>query len=252
MEKFIELKNMQASIFALASRSNTKVLHSHKIGQLSVPKNGIIYFAVQGQLYISPPNIAVYIPANTPHCIYKTSPQTIIENIYFSKEYFNLLPQVTKTIVLSDLSKILIARLCKTSSNKLNTSKIQQMLNLLLEELHENTNKAEYKFKMPQNELLIKIFNYILTNDIENLPSLYDCAQIISVSSRTLQRIIKQELNISFVLWRGQILFMRALELLHKYKKTSIVTYQLGYNSESAFISMFKKFSGGKVPSYFY
>jgi AraC-like DNA-binding protein len=252
MEQFIELQNLQTSIFTLVSHSTTRDLHKHETAQLSVPQNGIIYFMVEGQLYMIPPNTAIYIPANIHHCIYKTNNKIIIENIYFSKKYFDLLPQITRAVTLTDLAKILIERLCKISKDDLDNNKTQQMLELLLDELKEINNKLEFNLKIPQNEGLRQIFNHVANNESANLPNLESCASAINVSPRSLQRIIKQELGISFILWRGQILFMKSLELIHKHKSTSIVSYMLGYNSESAFISMFKKFSHGKTPSDFY
>ena len=109
-----------------------------------------------------------------------------------------------------------------------------------------------YNLKIPQEKKLKNILNNIANNDSSHLLTLENCASMINVSPRTLQRIIKQELGGSFILWRSQILFMKSLELLHKHKSTSIVSYLLGYNSESAFISMFKKFSHGNTPSDFY
>lgn len=84
----------------LVSHSNTRDFHKHEISQLSVPQNGIIYFVVEGQLYVVPPNTAIYIPPNIPHCIYKTNSKIIIENIYFTKKYFDKLPQATTTVTL--------------------------------------------------------------------------------------------------------------------------------------------------------
>lgn len=251
MEQFIELQNLQTSIFTLVSHSTTRDLHKHEIAQLSVPQNGIIYFVVEEQLYVVPPNTAIYIPPNIAHCIYKTNNKIIIENIYFSKQYLDKLPEITKSSTLTDLAKILIARICKISKDNLDNHKTEQMLELLLEELKDNNN-FEYNLKIPQDEKLKNVFNSIANNESVSLPNLENCASVINVSSRTLQRIIKQELGVSFILWRSQILFMKSLALIHKHKSTSVVSYMLGFNSESAFISMFKKFSHGKTPSSFY
>lgn len=249
-EQFTQLENMASSIFAIASHSNISDSHSHKVGQLSVPQNGTMYLIVEDELYIIPPGRAIFIPKNTRHQVYKISKRTIIENVYFTDQYMKLLPQTVGIISLSDLALVLIARLCQLPKSMLSLQKSQQMLNLLLSELDEENDQNSYIVKIPHNGDLCRVFDFLI-NSIDALPSIDTCAKIINVSPRTLQRMVKRELNISFILWRQQILFVKALELLEYEHSTSQVAYKLGYNSDSAFISMFKKMSGGSPPSRF-
>lgn len=249
-EKFIELENMQTSIFAVASCSNTKDFHVHRVGQLSAPQNGTMYVVVNGQMYIVPPNKAIFIPKNTEHGIYKVNEHIFIENIYFTDEHLHSLPKSVSLINLSALAKALLAKLCKIPADQLNTEKMTQMINIFLSDLTDECNEIAYIIKTPQTDKLKKVFN-MLTTSVDYLPNMNDSAKIINVSSRTLQRMIKNELHISFIQWRQQIVFAKAIELLNKYRKTSLVAYKLGYNSESAFIAMFKKMSSGKLPSQF-
>lgn len=249
-EQFTELENMASSIFAIASHSNISSSHSHKVGQLSVPQNGTMYLIVDDELYIISPGRAIFIPKNTKHQVYKISKRTMIENIYFTDQYTKGLPNTVAMIHLSELAKVLIARLCQLPNSMQSLQQPQQMLNLLLSELNEESGQNSYTVKIPHNNELRRVFDF-LVNSIDTLPSLDTCAKIINISSRTLQRMVKKELNISFILWRQQILFVKALELLDCEHRTSQIAYRLGYNSESAFISMFKKISGGLIPSNF-
>ena len=250
MELFKELENMNERIFSIASKSTTKAFHSHKVGQLSVPKNGIMYLTIEDKVYIVPPHMGIFIPKNTQHSIYKIDPHTIIENIYFEKKCFLSLPTQVKTFNLSGLTKALITRLCQTTKEMLTHEKTNNILAVLLDELYESHDLTTYEVVMPHSDGLLKIFNYLI-NVMDYLPSLDDCANLIHLTPRSLQRKVKQELNIHFILWRQQIIFAKSLALLAEYKKTSIIAYKLGYNSESAFISMFKKMSGQRLPSQF-
>lgn len=248
MELFPELEGLTDRIFSIASKANTKDFHSHQVGQLSVPKNGIMYITVEDKLYLVPTHRAIFIPKNTKHCVYKTGCHTIIENIYFQDNSFPILPDTVKIFQLSVLATCLITRLCQTSKENLSSLKTTHVLAVLLDELIEGKQPLSYEIIMPQNEDLVTVFNHMMTVR-DALPSLEDCAKLVHLSSRTLQRKIKQELNIHFILWRQQIIFAKALALLAVHKKTAMVAYKLGYNSESAFISMFKKMSGEKRPS---
>lgn len=247
MELFKELDNLDG-IFSIASKSNTREWHSHDVGQLSVPKNGIIYLKVGQHIYIVPPHMAIFIPKHTPHAVHKTNDLTIIENIYFPEKYFPFLPPKVKTYYLSELARALISRLCQIPKESQKNEKTTRLLNVLFDELNEINPHSTYEIILPHSESLLMIFDYMM-HISDELPSLEGCAQLIHCSPRTLQRRLKQELNLSFILWRQQIIFAKALSLLAIHKKTSIVAYKVGFNSESAFIAMFKKLSGQKLPS---
>ncbi len=251
MELLNEFYHSDGGIFSIASKVTTKSFHSHQLAQLSVPKNGIMYLMVDDRVYIVPPNIAILIPGNVQHCVYKINSNTIIENTYFKEEFYSSLPAKVETFNLSVLAQSLITRLCGISKEQFLDEKTKNIITVLLDELSSNHQPFKYEIAMPHDDNLLKIFDYIM-NVTDYLPSLDDCAQLIHSSTRSLQRKLKNELNIQFILWRQQIIFAKSLALLAVYKKTSVAAYKLGYNSESAFISMFKKISGQRLPSEFY
>ena len=248
MELFNELKALNEPIFSIAAKPNTQTLHSHSVGQLSVPKNGILTLIVEGKLHIVPPQRAIFIPKNTLHAVYKVGPHTVLETVYFQEAYFPSLPKSLRTFQLSDLASTLITRLCQTPKENLNDSKANNILHVLLDELNEEQNPLHYEVFVPKSEDLLRLFDYLM-QATDHLPSLMECAQLLHLSPRSLQRKLKQELNLSYILWRQQIVFAKSLALLVVHKKTSIVAYKLGYNSESAFIAMFKRLSDQQLPS---
>ena len=250
MKEKIELPLFTDDVFSIISKAVINDKHHHQLAQLSVPKNGILYLMIYDKVYILPSHMAIFIPPNAPHGIYKPNPNTIIENIYFQEDNYPLLPKEIKTFHLSDLAKSVIARLCQVPKKNLAEKKTKNLVTVLLDELSDSENQLEYKVAIPCEEGLLKIFNYMM-DVVDYLPSLADCAKLINVSPRTLQRKLRDEFNTHFILWRQHIMFIKSLALLYKYKKTSIASYKLGYNSESAFITMFKKMSGQRLPSEF-
>lgn len=242
LERIDEVKK---GIFSIASTSNTSTTHQHRLGQLSSPESGIMYLIICNRIYVVTPANAVYIPAGVAHAVYKIDPSTVIKNIFFNPVQFNQLPvSGVHLFSLTKLASLVMSRLCEVAT----ASRVSNLLNVLFDELETTPNKALYNLLLPENEKLSKIFQHLLS-DQDQYSRLEWCAQSVCMSSRSLQRLIKKELGISFVLWRQQINYMKAIELLAVHKKTSIVAYKLGYNSESAFITMFKKFSGLRLPS---
>jgi AraC-like DNA-binding protein len=66
----------------------------------------------------------------------------------------------------------------------------------------------------------------------------------ISMSSRTLARLFRKELNMSFQEWRSQLLLLEAQIRLAQGQSSSSVAKSLGYDSHAAFCAMFRKATG--------
>lgn len=250
MKQITDLDNMASSIFGVASPSTIKDFHSHKIAQISIPTNGVMYIIVNDALLIIPPKMAVFIPKNSKHCIKKINTKTIIETIYFTNDYKKYLPDSTKAFYLSELARALISKVCSFNKEDFNSTKVKNLINVLLDELNVS-NIQNYSLKIPTNPTLLKVYEFF-TKSTDSFPSLPEVAKHVHLSSRTLLRMFKNELGICFVLWKQQFIFIKAIELLMTDKSTTTVAYKLGYNSDSAFITMFKKMSGGKLPSSFF
>jgi len=67
------------------------------------------------------------------------------------------------------------------------------------------------------------------------------------MSERTFSRLVVKETGMTFGLWRRQLHIVISLQLLTAGQSVQLVSEHLGYDSVSAFITMFKK-SLGKSP----
>ena len=76
-------------------------------------------------------------------------------------------------------------------------------------------------------------------------------ARHVGLSERTLARLLTQETGMSFGRWRQQARLLRALELLASGDKIIDIALTLGYESPSAFTTMFRK-QFGQTPSQFF
>jgi len=250
MKQISDLDNMNSGIFGVAGHSLIKDFHSHEVSQLSIPVNGVMNVLVDNNLFIIPPGMAIFIPRNTKHCVQKINDHTIIENIFFTDIYKNYLPKAGRSFYLSPLATTVISKICTFGINEFGSKKVINLISVLLDELDQKS-MLNYSLKIPKSPALFKIYELFIES-IDYLPSLTDAAKLINVSNRTLQRMFEHELGISFVLWKQQLVFIKSLELLMKGQSTTITAYKLGYSSDSAFITMFKKMSGGKLPSSFF
>ena len=74
---------------------------------------------------------------------------------------------------------------------------------------------------------------------------------ISGVSKRTLERLFRAETGLTFGRWRQQARLLEALRLIAAGRPVTTVTLDVGYESPSAFIAMFKN-ALGTTPSRYY
>lgn len=96
---------------------------------------------------------------------------------------------------------------------------------------------------LPTDTRLRKITD-VLTADPSNRTTIGEWAAYVAMSERTLFRLILRETGMSFGRWRQQFQIMLALERLAGGEPVQAVAFDLGYESASAFITMFKKALG--------
>ncbi len=75
-------------------------------------------------------------------------------------------------------------------------------------------------------------------------------AEDIGASERTVARLFRDELGLSYQQWRQQAILAHALPLLARGQPVGQVAAASGYASDSAFSAMFKA-AMGQSPSYF-
>ncbi|UUZ74147.1 AraC family transcriptional regulator [Polaromonas sp. P1(28)-8] len=80
--------------------------------------------------------------------------------------------------------------------------------------------------------------------------TLAEWAAEIGASERTVARLFRDELGMSYQQWRQQAVLAHALPLLARGTPVSLVAAASGYASDSAFSAMFKS-TMGQTPSHF-
>lgn len=73
----------------------------------------------------------------------------------------------------------------------------------------------------------------------------------VGASNRTLSRLFQRETGMSFIRWRQQLHIGLALQRLARGELVTNIAGDLGYESVSAFISMFKRMLGTTPARYF-
>jgi AraC-like DNA-binding protein len=109
---------------------------------------------------------------------------------------------------------------------------------------------APLELPIPENVWLKKIYKRLSSSPEDNR-KLEDWGKMVGATGRTLARHFRLETGMTFGQWRQQIRILEALKRLGMKESVTTVALDLGYDSPSAFISMFKK-ALGKTPGQYF
>jgi AraC-like DNA-binding protein len=91
----------------------------------------------------------------------------------------------------------------------------------------------------------------ILLRDPRDCRTLAQLCRVTGAGKRSVERLFQQEIGMTFGNWRQQLRLMQGLRLLAEGAKVTHAALESGYNTPSAFISMFRKALGTTPSSYF-
>jgi AraC-like DNA-binding protein len=93
---------------------------------------------------------------------------------------------------------------------------------------------------------LQKIYEGLAENPDDNR-SLETWGHMVGASGRTLARLFRSQTGMGFRQWRQRFRILEAIERLGRGESVTTIALDLGYDSTSAFITMFKR-AVGKTP----
>jgi AraC-like DNA-binding protein len=225
--------------------------HRHPWAQLAYCSSGIVQVTSVGEkeaTYIVPPSRAVWIAPQQRHAVH------VLEAAQFQTLYMD--PSVTppgwsgcRVIVVSPLLRELVLALDETG---VPPAREAQLTALVLDEIRRADTQA-LGVPMPSAETGDKRLRALceaVLADPASRRTLAQWAAQVGASDRTLARLFRDELGLSYPQWRQQATLAHALPLLARGLPVSHVAAASGYASESAFTAMFKA-AMGRPPGQF-
>jgi transcriptional regulator GlxA family with amidase domain len=96
---------------------------------------------------------------------------------------------------------------------------------------------------LPMESRAISVAQAILRDPAESQSMKVLCGRI-GVSVRTVERIYRKEVGISFEAWRQQVRLMKAIELLVEGCSIKETAFRIGYRQPSTFVGLFRRTFG--------
>jgi AraC-like DNA-binding protein len=151
-----------------------------------------------------------------------------------------------EVLEVSNLLRELIVALAMADAGEPRESMIAM---LILDELARSVTMP-IRVALPEDKRLKALCEMLIAQPASAL-TLDEWAIRVGASARTLARLFESELGMSFGQWRQQVRLAHAAPLIARGMPLSHVATELGYASQSAFSSMFKK-TFGQSPSAFF
>ncbi|MGH7091579.1 MAG: AraC family transcriptional regulator [Stellaceae bacterium] len=218
-------------------------MHRHNEAQLVMAVRGAITCEVPNGLWIVPPRCGIWIPGNVPHSNSISADGTLC--LLYVRSAAVPLPTECCTLRVSPLLREMILRLAELPQVYDADWPIGRLAGALLDELTQMPTK-QLRLPITGDQRLRRIADMLL-KDPSDRSTMAQWAKRVAMSERTLGRLIVTETGMSFGRWRQQLHIIIALQRLAAGHAVQTVSQDLGYESVSAFITMFKK-ALGKSP----
>ena len=220
--------------------------HSHARGQAIGALSGLLTISTERERLVVPPGYAIWIPPHHLHGLDAHGPASGW-SVYVAPAACAALPAQPQVFEVSGLLREAVLRASAWPQPSLDQTQAQtpaqeRIAAVILDELSDAP-REQLVLTMPTDRRLLKIAQ-ALTADPADARSLNEWAGWAAIAPRTLTRRFVAETGLSFSDWRQRARLMRAVELLAAGHAVTGVALELGYDSLSAFIAMFRREMG--------
>jgi len=219
--------------------------HHHQKAQLLFTVRGVINCEIDDAVWIVPPQCAVWIPGGLPHTVFGSGSVECISLFIEPPESANL-PNECCTITVSGLFRHLLMRANALPDLYDVDGPDGRIVSVIFDELAAAP-VEDLRLPIPGDPRLKKLTDLLIAAPADQA-TVAEWASRIALSERSLSRMLAKEVGMSFGRWRRQLHIILALRHLSAGQSVQAVAMDLGYESASSFVTMFRKMVG-KPPS---
>lgn len=221
--------------------------HRHARGQAIGALHGLLSIDTPTGRIVVPPSHAVWIPPEQLHGLRSHGPFSGW-SVYVSPAHCAQLPSESVVTRVSNLLREAVLRAASWSAVDSIDQAQSHVSAVILDEL-ALLPQERFTLPLPREPRLLKIAMALADHPADQR-DLQQWAQWAGIAPRTLTRRFAAETGMSLSAWRQRARLMRALEWLAADKPVTAIAIDLGYDSLSAFIAMFKKTLGASPTQY--
>lgn len=225
--------------------------HSHERAQLVYATTGVMSVVTDESSFTIPPQRGVWIPAGVRHEA-QCRGHVSLRTLYVEPEADVRLPRQCMSLKISPLLRELIIEAGNLPVEYNLNGREARIMELILDEIAEAVEHpaSALNIPMPTDSRLVRICRAIMS-DPASEDDLDHWADVACMGRRTFTRAFRRETGVSFSEWRQQVRLAEAVSMLALGTSVTTVAYEVGYNSSSAFGTMFQRAFGTPPSQYF-
>ncbi|MFF0488468.1 helix-turn-helix domain-containing protein [Nocardia sp. NPDC004068] len=212
----------------------TSASHAHSRGHLVYAARGVLSVHTEGGTSIVPADRIAWTPAGFPH-FHRAHGETDMRIIFLPDAIARRVPERPAVFLASGLAREVVLAL--TGERTHDRAARDRLHRVLVDELRE-AREQPLHLPEPRDDRLRTLAAILYENPSEN-GTLAELGRRIGASSRTLSRLLRAELGMTFYEWRTQLRVYHALVLLAEGHDTVRVAHACGWSNPSTFISAF-------------
>lgn len=215
--------------------------HAHDRAQLLYASAGVMSVTVERTTFVVPPQRAVWVPSSMLHDVSCRGPVSL-RTLYIDEAATQTQDWTCRVIEISDFLKALILEIARFEGSDEVTRREIRIAELIIDEL-KHMPEAPFSAAMPTDPRLQRVCRQLIEDPSLKL-TLDDLARHAGMGRRTFTRLFRAETGVGVGAWRQQVRLMEALSMLSLGTPVTTVAYHVGYESPSAFTSLFHRFFG--------
>jgi AraC-like DNA-binding protein len=209
--------------------------HRHDDHQIVYAGRGVLAVTTDRGSWVAPATRAIWIPAGTLHA-HRAYGATDLHTVGLAATDNPLRLDRPTVLIVGPLLRELIITYTGDGSE---TPERNRLRAVLLDQLRSSPQQPLH-VPTPTTPLLVAVFD-ILHTDPSDPRTLAELGRVVGASDRTLSRLFRQDLGMTFPQWRTQLRLHRALVLLAERTPVTTVAHHCGWSSASAFIEVFRR-----------
>lgn len=214
-------------------------VHLHAMGHLVYPATGVLSLVTDDGSWIAPSNRVVWIPAGFRHR-HRAHGTTDMRVVFLPAELAGLLPERPAVLAMSALARE--AALTLTGDPSRSPESRDRLRRVIIEDVSA---APEQPLHLPEpHDDRLRALTRLVERDLSTPETLERLGRRVGASGRTLSRLFRQEVGMSFRQWRIQLRVHRALLLLTDGISVVDTAAACGWANPSAFIDAFTELVG--------
>ncbi|MFI5710629.1 AraC family transcriptional regulator [Kribbella sp. NPDC051620] len=222
----------------------TSSAHSHPRGHLVYAARGVLSVHTEEGTSVVPANRVAWTPGGFTH-YHRAHGDTDMRILFLTAAQARLVPSRPSVFTVSDLAREVLLTLTGPRSYEADghaSAAQARLVRVLIDEL-DQAHEQPLQLPEPHDDRL-RALAQLLYDDPADNTSLTELGRTIGASARTLSRLLRDELGLTFYQWRTHLRICHALILLAEGHDTTHTAHACGWSNPSSFITAFTALVG--------